>query len=125
MNDIGKSTDMNFAFYFSFQCFFSVSLDRVIKLILLEFVNNFLSLFYIAFYLGEPKIVQSQLMTQLIVFQVIEWNVFEYLMVIKFHVLVSFISDCSKIYGLRAAVDNAEIVSIQKFNNGRNNFGLC
>lgn len=43
---------------------------RVIKLIVLEFVNNFLSLFYIAFWLGDVKMISNQLMTQLIVFQV-------------------------------------------------------
>lgn len=43
---------------------------RVIKLIVLEFVNNFLSLFYIAFWLGDVKMIGNQLMTQLIVFQV-------------------------------------------------------
>lgn len=45
--------------------------SRVIKLILLEFVNNFLSLFYIAFWLGDVKMIRNQMMTQLIVFQVI------------------------------------------------------
>lgn len=43
---------------------------RVVKLIALEFVNNFLSLFYIAFWLRDINMVRSQLMTQLIVFQV-------------------------------------------------------
>ncbi|XP_031623268.1 anoctamin-10 [Contarinia nasturtii] len=43
---------------------------RVIKLILLEFVNNFLSLFYIAFYLQDVKLISNQLMTQLLVFQI-------------------------------------------------------
>lgn len=43
---------------------------RVVKLIALEFVNNFLSLFYIAFWLRDVNMVRSQLMTQLIVFQV-------------------------------------------------------
>lgn len=43
---------------------------RVVKLIALEFVNNFLSLFYIAFWLRDVNLVRSQLMTQLIVFQV-------------------------------------------------------
>lgn len=43
---------------------------RVVKLIALEFVNNFLSLFYIAFWLQDINIIKSQLMTQLIVFQV-------------------------------------------------------
>lgn len=43
---------------------------RVVKLIALEFVNNFLSLFYIAFWLQDVNLVRSQLMTQLIVFQV-------------------------------------------------------
>lgn len=45
---------------------------RVIKLIVLEFVNNFLSLFYIAFWLGDVNMISNQLMTQLIVFQVRE-----------------------------------------------------
>lgn len=40
------------------------------KLIALEFVNNFLSLFYIAFWLRDINLIRSQLMTQLIVFQV-------------------------------------------------------
>lgn len=43
---------------------------RVVKLIALEFVNNFLSLFYIAFWLRDINMIRSQLMTQLVVFQV-------------------------------------------------------
>lgn len=42
---------------------------RVNKLIILEFVNNFLSLFYIAFVLKDIKQLRSQLMTQLIIVQ--------------------------------------------------------
>lgn len=42
---------------------------RVVKLIALEFVNNFLSLFYIAFWLQDVHLMSSQLMTQLVVFQ--------------------------------------------------------
>lgn len=49
---------------------------RVVKLIALEFVNNFLSLFYIAFWIGDLKLLSSQLMTQLIVFQVREMEEF-------------------------------------------------
>ncbi|XP_037040102.1 anoctamin-10 isoform X2 [Bradysia coprophila] len=45
---------------------------RVVKLIALEFVNNFLSLFYIAFWLRDVNMVRSQLMTQLIVFQIVQ-----------------------------------------------------
>lgn len=45
---------------------------RVNKLIILEFVNNFLSLFYIAFVLGDIKQLRSQLMTQLIIIQAVQ-----------------------------------------------------
>lgn len=43
---------------------------RVIKLIVLEFVNNFFSLLYIAFIKRDNKMLQNQLMTQMIVLQV-------------------------------------------------------
>lgn len=43
---------------------------RVIKLIVLEFVNNFFCLFYIAFIKQDMKMLQSQLMTQMIILQV-------------------------------------------------------
>lgn len=43
---------------------------RVNKLIVLEFVNNFFSLFYIAFVKQDMKMLQSQLMTQMIILQV-------------------------------------------------------
>lgn len=43
---------------------------RVNKLIVLEFVNNFFSLFYIAFIKGDMKMLQNQLMTQMIILQV-------------------------------------------------------
>ena len=43
---------------------------RVNKLIVLEFVNNFLCLFYIAFIKMDMKMLRSQLMTQMIVLQV-------------------------------------------------------
>lgn len=43
---------------------------RVNKLIVLEFVNNFLSLFYVAFWLQDLKLLRSQLMTQMIILQV-------------------------------------------------------
>lgn len=46
------------------------SVERVVKLIALEFVNNFLSLFYVAFWLQDIQLIRSQLMTQLLVFQV-------------------------------------------------------
>lgn len=42
---------------------------RVNKLIVLEFVNNFLCLFYIAFIKMDMKMLRSQLMTQMIVLQ--------------------------------------------------------
>jgi len=45
---------------------------RVNKLIVLEFVNNFFSLFYIAFVKLDMKMLQSQLMTQMIILQVSE-----------------------------------------------------
>lgn len=44
---------------------------RVNKLIVLEFVNNFFSLFYIAFIKRDMKMLQAQLMTQMIILQVI------------------------------------------------------
>lgn len=43
---------------------------RVNKLIVLEFVNNFFGLFYIAFIKRDMKTLQNQLMTQMIVLQV-------------------------------------------------------
>ena len=43
----------------------------VAKLILFEFVNTFLALFYIAFYLRDVSMVKSQLQTQLIVTQIV------------------------------------------------------
>lgn len=43
---------------------------RVNKLIVLEFVNNFFCLFYIAFVKQDFKGLQSQLMTQMIILQV-------------------------------------------------------
>lgn len=43
---------------------------RVNKLIVLEFVNNFFSLFYIAFIKCDMKMLQNQLMTQMIILQV-------------------------------------------------------
>ncbi|XP_058824680.1 anoctamin-10 isoform X2 [Topomyia yanbarensis] len=49
---------------------------RVNKLIVLEFVNNFLCLFYIAFILQDMKMLKTQLMMQLIVLQFIQ-NVLE------------------------------------------------
>lgn len=42
---------------------------RVNKLIILEFFNNFFSLFYIAFILKDVKQLRSQLMTQLVIVQ--------------------------------------------------------
>ncbi|XP_049531072.1 anoctamin-10 isoform X1 [Anopheles darlingi] len=49
---------------------------RVNKLIVLEFVNNFLCLFYIAFVLQDMKMLKTQLMMQLIVLQFLQ-NVYE------------------------------------------------
>ncbi|KAL9707566.1 hypothetical protein quinque_011084 [Culex quinquefasciatus] len=49
---------------------------RVNKLIVLEFVNNFLCLFYIAFVLQDMKMLKTQLMMQLIVLQFVQ-NVLE------------------------------------------------
>lgn len=43
---------------------------RVNKLIVLEFVNNFFCLFYIAFIKKDLKMLQSQLMTQMLILQV-------------------------------------------------------
>ncbi|XP_053697737.1 anoctamin-10 isoform X1 [Sabethes cyaneus] len=55
---------------------------RVNKLIVLEFVNNFLCLFYIAFVLQDMKMLRTQLMMQLIVLQFVQnilENLFPYL----------------------------------------------
>ncbi|XP_055550170.1 anoctamin-10 isoform X2 [Wyeomyia smithii] len=55
---------------------------RVNKLIVLEFVNNFLCLFYIAFVLQDMKMLKTQLMMQLIVLQFVQnvlENLFPYL----------------------------------------------
>ena len=43
----------------------------VLKLILIEFVNTFLSLFYIAFYLQDITMLKSQVFTMLIVIQIV------------------------------------------------------
>ncbi|XP_058452350.1 anoctamin-10 isoform X2 [Malaya genurostris] len=52
---------------------------RVNKLIVLEFVNNFLCLFYIAFILQDMKMLKTQLMMQLIVLQFVQ-NILENLL---------------------------------------------
>ncbi|XP_065577884.1 anoctamin-8-like isoform X2 [Artemia franciscana] len=43
--------------------------NRVVKLVLFEFVNNFMSLFYIAFYLQNMEMLRMQIATMLIVLQ--------------------------------------------------------
>ena len=43
----------------------------VVKLILFEFVNTFLSLFYIAFYMQDVQMLKSQVQTMLIVLQIV------------------------------------------------------
>ncbi|CRL00765.1 CLUMA_CG014020, isoform A [Clunio marinus] len=45
---------------------------RVNKLIVLEFVNNFFCLFYIAFVKRDMKMLQNQLMTQMIILQFVQ-----------------------------------------------------
>ncbi|GFG34765.1 hypothetical protein Cfor_04644 [Coptotermes formosanus] len=44
---------------------------RVTKLVLFEFVNNFVSLFYIAFYIQDMEMLKNQLAVMLIIFQAI------------------------------------------------------
>lgn len=44
---------------------------RVIKLVLFEFVNNFMSLFYIAFILQDAEMLKQQVATMLIILQAI------------------------------------------------------
>ncbi|XP_069698153.1 anoctamin-10 isoform X2 [Periplaneta americana] len=44
---------------------------RVTKLVLFEFVNNFMSLFYIAFYIQDMEMLKYQLTVMLIIFQAI------------------------------------------------------
>ena len=41
------------------------------KLVLFEFVNSFLALFYIAFYLGDVAMLKSQVFTMLLVQQIV------------------------------------------------------
>jgi hypothetical protein len=43
----------------------------VLKLVLFEFVNTFLSLFYVAFYLQDMAMLKSQVFTMLIVIQIV------------------------------------------------------
>ena len=43
----------------------------VLKLVLFEFVNTFLSLFYIAFYLQDIAMLKLQVFTMLIVIQIV------------------------------------------------------
>lgn len=52
---------------------------RVMKLIVLEFVNNFFSLFYLAFVKRDKKMLQNQLMTQMIILQFVQ-NIQEFLL---------------------------------------------
>lgn len=44
---------------------------RIVKLVLFEFVNNFMSLFYIAFYIQDLQMLQSQVAVMLIIQQAI------------------------------------------------------
>lgn len=44
---------------------------RVTKLVLFEFVNNFMALFYIAFYIQDMEMLRSQVATMLIILQAI------------------------------------------------------
>lgn len=44
---------------------------RIVKLVLFEFVNNFMSLFYIAFYIQDLEMLQSQVAVMLIIQQAI------------------------------------------------------
>ncbi|XP_070496668.1 anoctamin-10 isoform X4 [Chironomus tepperi] len=52
---------------------------RVNKLIVLEFVNNFFCLFYIAFVKQDMKMLQNQLMTQMLILQFVQ-NAQEFLL---------------------------------------------
>ena len=49
----------------------------VLKLVLFEFVNTFLSLFYIAFYLQDIAMLKSQVFTMLIVIQIVNQDAVE------------------------------------------------
>lgn len=98
---------------------------RVIKLILLEFVNNFLSLFYIAFWLGDVKMIANQLMTQLIVFQV-NSIYSQTICIIACQMVTHFLCivlDCSKIHWNGSAIDNAQVISIEEYIYGRFDLG--
>lgn len=44
---------------------------RVTKLVLFEFVNNFVALFYIAFIIRDMEMLKSQLATMLIILQAV------------------------------------------------------
>lgn len=88
---------------------------RVVKLIALEFVNNFLSLFYIAFWIGDLKLLSSQLMTQLIVFQVREMEELVLNCNLFYFDDLYPLLDSTKITRNTMAIDNAKTNCSQRF----------
>jgi len=68
---------------------------RVNKLIVLEFVNNFLSLFYVAFIRQDLKLLKTYLLTQLLIVQFIQ-NVQEILWPILYRKYQNYCSGGSK-----------------------------
>ncbi|KAG5674939.1 hypothetical protein PVAND_004883 [Polypedilum vanderplanki] len=84
---------------------------RVNKLIVLEFVNNFFSLFYIAFIKQDMKNLQNQLLTQMIVLQFVQ-NAQEFL-VPKFKQKYILWFCCGDVYKQLENDDKNDTKSIQ------------
>lgn len=86
---------------------------RVNKLIVLEFVNNFFCLFYIAFIKRDMKMLQNQLMTQMLILQV-RWQSISVqctLYILPLHSL-SLSTVCSKCPGVLATQIETEICAV-------------
>ena len=72
----------------------------VLKLVLFEFVNTFLSLFYIAFYLQDIAMLKSQVFTMLIVIQIVNQVAVENVS------MVENVSNLLSIWRLRSIIRN-------------------
>lgn len=70
---------------------------RVTKLVLFEFVNNFLSLFYIAFIIKDMDMLRSQLQTMLIISQTIN-NLQETVLPLAYRYYIMKVSNISTLY---------------------------
>lgn len=80
---------------------------RVSKLVLLEFVNNFMSLFYIAFIVQDMEMLANQLLTMLIILQILQ-NVQE-------AILPLFIKCYSQKVGFTVKWLTINVVAMKKF----------